>query len=352
MMNSTTRSGVFFLFACIAVAAVVFAGGRMAGNDYVFFAGYTVLQFVVLATAWNILGGLTGYVNFGAAAFFACGAYSTVFLHKYYPLPIPLLVAIGAVVSGLIGLGTGYLTLRLRGVYFAIATLAMAVVLRTLVTNWNYVGGARGAYVVRPATLSWPDLPDFAILKPLQPWVDVLQQFTEDLSLPYIQYLFLVMLAIAVIAVVIARTIERSKLGYGFATIRDDEVAAEASGVPTLKLKLIATTLSGALMGMAGAPFPYYIGYLQPTSAFALDYAVNSIAMPMIGGTTSWIGPVVGALLLGSLEQFITVTVTSEANLLIVGLLLVSFVIIAPKGMTGLWQRLFSKRKRPSKRQT
>jgi branched-chain amino acid transport system permease protein len=119
-------------------------------------------------------------------------------------------------------------------------------------------------------------------------------------------------------------------------------VAAEAAGVPTLQLKLIATTLSGALMGMAGAPFPYYIGYLQPASAFALDYAVNSIAMPMIGGTTTWIGPLVGALVLGSLEQFITVTFTSEANLLIVGLLLVSFVIIAPSGLTGLWQRLLS----------
>jgi branched-chain amino acid transport system permease protein len=349
-MNSVLRSTGFFIIACVAVAALVFAGARMAGNDYVFFAGYTVLQFVVLATAWNILGGLTGYVNFGAAAFFACGAYSTVFFHKYYPLPIPALVAIGAVVSGLIGLGTGYLTLRLRGVYFAIATLAMAVVLRTLVTNWNYVGGARGAYVVRPAELTLPALPDIELLQPLQPYIDALRQSTEDLSLPYIQYLFLVMLALALIAAIISRTIERSKLGYGFATIRDDEMAAEASGVPTLKLKLIATTLSGALMGMAGAPFPYYIGYLQPSSAFALDYAVNSIAMPMIGGTTSWIGPVVGALLLGSLEQFITVTVTSEANLLIVGLLLVGFVIIAPNGLIGLWQRLFSKRKQHSKR--
>jgi branched-chain amino acid transport system permease protein len=349
-MNSVLRSTGFFIIACAAVAALVFAGARMVGNDYVFFAGYTVLQFVVLATAWNILGGLTGYVNFGAAAFFACGAYSTVFFHKYYQLPVPALVAIGAVVSGLIGLGTGYLTLRLRGVYFAIATLAMAVVLRTLVTNWNYVGGARGAYVVRPAQLAWPALPDVGILQPLRPFIDPLRQYTEDLSLPYIQYLFLVMLALALIAVVVARTIERSKLGYGFATIRDDEMAAEASGVPTLKLKLIATTLSGALMGMAGAPFPYYIGYLQPASAFALDYAVNSIAMPMIGGTTSWIGPVVGAILLGSLEQFITVTVTSEVNLLIVGLLLVGFVIIAPNGLIGLWQRLFSARKQNSRR--
>jgi branched-chain amino acid transport system permease protein len=335
-MSSVTRSSGLFLVVCIAAAGLVFAGGRAAGSDYLFFAGYTVLQFVVLATAWNILGGLTGYVNFGAAAFFACGAYSTVFFHKSYPLPLPLLVVIGAVVSGLIGLGMGYLTLRLRGVYFAIATLAMAVVLRTLVTNWNYVGGARGAYVVRPPEVALPDLSEVAVLTPLQPYIDALRQYTEDWSLPYIQYLFLIMLTLAVIAVVIARTIERSKLGYGFATIRDDEIAAEASGVPTLKLKLIATTLSGALMGMAGAPFPYYIGYLQPSSAFALDYAVNSIAMPMIGGTTSWIGPVVGALLLGSLEQYITVTVTSEANLLIVGILLVDFVIIAPSGLIGL----------------
>jgi branched-chain amino acid transport system permease protein len=166
----------------------------------------------------------------------------------------------------------------------------------------------------------------------------------EALSLPYIQYLFLVMLALAVIAISTARIIERSKLGYGFATIRDDEMAAEASGVPTLKLKLIATTLSGALMGMAGAPFPYYIGYLQPSSAFGLEYAVNSIAMPMIGGTTSWVGPLIGAVLLGQLQQELTVRISSAVNLLIVGVLLVGFVIIAPNGLIGLWQRLFSKR--------
>jgi len=89
---------------------------------------------------------------------------------------------------------------------------------------------------------------------------------------------------------------------------------------------------------MAGAPFPYYIGYLQPTSAFALDYAVNSIAMPMIGGTTSWIGPLIGAILLGSLQQVATVTISSSVNLLIVGLLIVDCVIIAPTGILGLLQ--------------
>jgi branched-chain amino acid transport system permease protein len=308
---SIVRTRVFLLLM-IAVAIVVFFAARLVNNDYVFFAGYTVLQFVVLATAWNILGGYTGYVNFGSAAFFALGAYATVFMHKLYPLPIPLLILIGGGVSGIVGLGMGYLTLRLRGAFFAIATLALAVVLQTLIVNWDYVGGSRGAYIIRPNEIA--------------------------LIGPYIQYLFLLMLALAVIALTIARGIERSQLGYGFATIRDDELAAEASGVPTLRLKLIATALSGALMGMAGAPFPYYIGYLQPSSAFGLEYAVNSIAMPMIGGTTSWVGPLIGAILLGSLQQLATVTISSAVNLLIVGLLLVAFVIIAPNGIIGLLQ--------------
>jgi branched-chain amino acid transport system permease protein len=134
-----------------------------------------------------------------------------------------------------------------------------------------------------------------------------------------------------------ARLIERSRLGFGFATNRDDELAAEACGVPTLKLKLIACVLSGALMGMAGAPFPFYIGYTEPGSVFDLGYAVNTIAMPMIGGTSSWAGPLIGAVLLGTLQQVATVTISSAVNLLIVGLLLVGFVIVAPNGIIGLW---------------
>ena len=113
--------------------------------------GYVVVQYIVLGTAWNILGGYTGYVNFGVTAFFAIGAYSTVVLHKLVPaLPLPVMIVVGGVLAGLVGLGTGYLTLRLRGVFFSIATLALAVVVQTLITNWDFVGGARGAYVLRP----------------------------------------------------------------------------------------------------------------------------------------------------------------------------------------------------------
>jgi branched-chain amino acid transport system permease protein len=313
------RWWIFFICA-LAFAALTFAVARAIGNDYVFFAGYVVLQYIVLATAWNILGGYTGYVNFGSSGFFALGAYTSVFFYKLYPLPVPLLVVMGGAVAGLVGFGMGYLTLRLRGAFFAIATLALAIVLQTLIVNWDFVGGSRGAYIIRPNNV--------------------------PLLGNYIQYLFVIMLVLAVIAVTAARSIERSQLGFGFATIRDDELAAEASGVPTLRLKLIATTISGAFMGMAGAPFPYFISFLQPSSAFALDYGLNAIAMPMIGGTTSWIGPVIGAILLGTLQQVATVTISSSANLLIVGVLLIVFVIAAPKGIVGLAASLREKIRR------
>jgi len=187
------RSSTFFIVWC-AVGAAIFFAARVFGNDYIFFAGYTVLQFIVLATAWNILGGYTGYVNFGSAAFFAVGAYTTVFFHKFYQLPIPVLIVLGGAIAGLIGFGTGYLTLRLTGAFFAIATLALAVVLQTFVVNWDYVGGSRGAYVIRPR--------EVAIIG------------------NYIEYLFLIMLVLTAVALTCARAIEGSRLGYGFATIR------------------------------------------------------------------------------------------------------------------------------------
>jgi branched-chain amino acid transport system permease protein len=91
---------------------------------------------------------------------------------------------------------------------------------------------------------------------------------------------------------------------------------------------------------VAGAPFPYYVTYVEPSSAFNLDYAVNALAMPMIGGTTTWIGPVIGAVILGTAQQVATVTISSELNLLIVGVVLVAFVILAPEGLVGLFRRL------------
>jgi len=303
------RNRTFWLVTALVVIAV-FAASRLVTNDYFFFAAYVVLQYVVLATAWNILGGYTGYINFGTAGFFAIGAYATVVLHQLWGPPIPLLILVGGILSGLVGLGMGVLTLRLKGVFFAIGTLALAIVVQTFVTNWDYVGGSRGVYVIRPAAA-----PFFGA---------------------YIHYLFFVMLVLAGLSVAIARSIEHSTLGFGLAAVRDDEQAAEAAGVPTLKLKLVATTLSGALMGMAGAPLPYYVTYLDPSSGFNLAYAVNAIAMPLVGGMTSWIGPLIGAIFLGVIQQAATVTISSSLNLLLVGAVLVFFVVAAPNGLIGL----------------
>ena len=304
----------WLLALAITVVLLGFLLTRMVKSPYLYFATYVILQYIVLAIAWNILGGYTGYVNFGSAAFFALGAYTSVFLIKAFAAPLPLLILGGGLVSGVLGLGIGYLTLRLRGVFFAIATLALAVVLQTMVINWEYVGGAKGINIIRPRAILF---------------------FTS-----YVEFLFAVMVFLAVAAATVAWWIEHSWIGRGLAAIRDNEEAAECMGVPTLKLKLFATTISGVLMGVAGAPFPYYLTFVEPSSAFNLDYAVKSLAMPMIGGTTTWMGPVIGAVLLGTAQQVATVTISSELNLLIVGVVLVGFVILAPEGIIGLVKKL------------
>jgi branched-chain amino acid transport system permease protein len=305
-------------FRPLLVSLAVILGGillaRLGANPYLYFAGYVVLQYVVIATAWNILGGYAGYVNFGTPAFFALGAYTAIFLIEALKAPLPVLILAGGLVSGLLGLGIGYLTLRLRGVFFSIATFALSVVVQTLVINWDYVGGAKGATIIRPSG--------------------------GTIFGSYVTFLFAVMVVLAVGAVTIAWFIEHSWVGRGLSALRDNEEAAECMGVPTLRLKLFATTVSGFLLGVAGAPFPYYVTYVEPSSAFNLDYAVNALAMPMIGGTTTWLGPVIGAVLLGTAQQVATVTISSELNLLIVGVVLVGFVVLAPEGIIGLVRRV------------
>jgi branched-chain amino acid transport system permease protein len=308
-----------FALTALILALVLIAASRLVTNDYYFSAAYTVLQFVVLATAWNILGGYTGYVNFGSAAFFATGAYTAIFLYKAAHAPLVVMIVAGTVAAALLGLAVGYLTLRMRGVFFAIATLALSVVLYTLVVNWDYVGGARGAYILQPRAMPFG--------------------FNH-----YIEVLYSAMVLMAAFALVLARVIETSAIGRGLAAIRDDELAAECAGVPTLRLKILAAAASGGLMGMAGSTFPYYLSYVEPSAAFNLSYAVNSIAMPLIGGMMTWSGPLVGALLLGTVQQVVQVTVSSEWNLLIVGFLLVAFVTVAPRGIMGWVSRRFGRR--------
>jgi branched-chain amino acid transport system permease protein len=309
-----TTNGARFWTGATALIALALVAALAIRNEYFFFAGYVVLQFVVLATAWNILGGYAGYVNFGTNAFFGIGAYTSVVLFQAVGAPLAVQIAAAACVSALLGLGTGLLALRLRGIFFSIATVAVAIILETLMVNWRYVGGASGLQLLRPAPL-----PPFA---------------------SYTSMLFFVMALLAVAAVVVARHIEITRIGRGLRAIRDNEQAAECCGVPTLKLKLAACMISGAMMGAAGAPLPMYLSFIEPASSFSLNYSVSALAMPIIGGTAHWMGPVVGAILLGTIQQAVTVTISSELNVLVVGVLLVLFVVGAPDGIVGLVGKL------------
>jgi branched-chain amino acid transport system permease protein len=298
--------------ACLVIVLGMTALAFSGLNNYFFFAGFVVLQAVVLATAWNILGGYAGYVNFGVPAFFGAGAYMALFLHLSLDAPLIVQILGAAVFTGVIGLLVGLLTVRLRGIFFSIATVALIFIFETLVVNSRYLGGATGLQLTQPDAIFFDN---------------------------YQRGLVVLMTVMAVIAVSLARYIQESHIGRGLRAVRDSEEAAECSGVPTLKLKLLACTVSCALLGAAGAPMPMYLSYIEPASTFNLLYAISALAMPIIGGMSHWIGPVIGALIIASLQQLVTVTISSELSVLVVGVLLVVFVVAAPDGIVGLVKR-------------
>ena len=173
---------------------VVATGAALSGvNEYFFYAGYIVLTFVVLSTAWNILGGYAGYVNFGTGAFFGLGSYAAVVLFKALQAPLLVQIVAGAAIGATLGFAVGIMTLRLRGIFFAIATVAILFIMETLMVNWRYVGGATGLQLLRP---------------------DVMAPFAS-----YTRMLFVVMALLAVIAVSIARYIQVGWIGRGLRAI-------------------------------------------------------------------------------------------------------------------------------------
>ena len=315
-----------FEIGCVLVLLATLLFTYLDVNRFWYVAGFPILQFVMIATAWNILGGYGGYINFGTAGFLGVGSYTAIGLILWFEAGIVEQVVVAAAITGFLGLAIGYFTLRLKGVYFAIATLALAIVLETFVNNWEFVGGAAGISFLPPRK---PELLGVVIIdsKGGAPFAN-----TKE-------YLFFIMAVMAVGSVWVARSIEKGKLGRGLNAIKDNEEAAECMGVPTLRLKLVATTISGALMGMAGAIFPSFLTFMDPLTAFNLEFAVNSLAMPMIGGTFTWIGPVIGAILLGGVQQWTIVTFSSSLNLLFLGVLLVFFVTVAPHGIVGWFMK-------------
>jgi branched-chain amino acid transport system permease protein len=278
-------------------------------------------MFITMATAWNIIGGLTGYAAFGNVAFFGIGAYTTGMLvvdgHWPFLLALPLSPLAAAMFAALIGLPL----LRLHGHYFAVASLGVGVAVGELIQNIDYhgkpvFGGASGLF-----------LPILAV-----PNRDV--------------FFFYVMLASAALAIAVTWWVKRSRFGYGLVAIRENEEAAEVIGVNTTAYKVAAFTLAAALTGLAGGIFSQWNVFINQENVFPIEYNVQMILMALLGGAGTLFGPAAGALLLQLLIQFLggSLPITLELPFLpenarpifaqiILGLLLVVVVIFAPRGI-------------------
>ena len=188
------RNSIAFWAGVAIFLAAVLSMTQIVRNEYPFFAGYVILQFIALAVAWSILGGYAGYVNFGTNAFFGVGVYTAVALFKATGAPLVVQIAAAAVIGMLLGFGVGLLTLRMRGIFFSIATIALAIIIETFVMNWRFVGGAAGIQLQRPPVTAPFD--------------------------SYVKMLFFVQAVLVVIAVSISRYIQNSRIGRGLQALQ------------------------------------------------------------------------------------------------------------------------------------
>jgi branched-chain amino acid transport system permease protein len=241
--------------------------------------GALVLLYAIGASAWNIVGGYAGLVSVGHAVFFGCGAYGALASYQYLGLPPIGGLPIGVAVSVMIAAAIGVPTLRLSGHYFSMATIAVAELVRLVVSNSEWLGGAQG--------LSGPPVPR------------TLADLSFISALPY-YYLFL-----AVLAAVLALTwqMERSRMGFYLRAIRDSERAARSLGVAAPRYKLYAYMLSAAITAAAGALYATMFGFVDPESGLGILISVKMLIMAALGGAGLLFGPLVGAVILAPLEE-------------------------------------------------
>jgi branched-chain amino acid transport system permease protein len=304
------------------LALAVIAASRLVTNDYYFSAAYTVLQFVILATAWNILGGYAGYVNFGSAAFFAVGAYSSVFLYKAMNPPLIVMIVAGTLVAALLGLAG-----RLPHAAACAASSSRSPRSRSRscstpsVVNWDYVGGRRGAYILQP----------------------------RDLPFGLKRYIHVLFCAMVLMAASPGGRADHRDLRHRTRGSRDPR----RRGSPPMRGRADAAAEDPRRDGERRAhghgrdDVPVLPLLRRAERRLQPLLAVNSIAMPLIGGMMSWPGAAaLGAVLLGTVQQVVQVHCVFGWNLLIVGVLLVVFVTVAPNGIMGGSRRGKRRRKK------
>jgi branched-chain amino acid transport system permease protein len=263
---------------------------------------------VAIASNWNIMGGYAGYISLGHNVFFAIGGYVSAILFAYFGIspfitfPLAGLVAMGA------GLVIGTITLRVRGPTFLISTIALVLLAKILLDNWDYIGGSGGI------SLSLLDLP------------------VDYVKLPF----YYAMLVVAIGAVYLSFRVRRSKFGLGLRAISQDETKAEVAGVPTRAYKIIAFALSGLFIGMAGALWGYYLTYLSPAIFLTILVGAKFVLMTILGGRGTVLGPVVGATIFVIVNEFFVAKLgASELNIVATGLLLILVLVFFPEGIVG-----------------
>ncbi len=270
-----------------------------------------LFMLAILAESWNIIGGYTGYASFGNVAFFGVGAYTTGVLLTRVGFPFALALPAGGIVAMLFAALVGMPILRLKGHYFAIATLGGAETMREVVYNLEFTG--KGTGLVMPILRS---------------------------PLPF----FYLMLGILVAVTLVNWWLSESRFGYGLIAIREDEDAAAVMGINTPLYKTIAFALSGAFTGLAGGVYAYWITFIDPDAVFKVIITVQLIIMAVFGGTGTVVGPLLGALVLASVSEWLSTQLVTLAELFN-GLIIILVVLFMPKGMSDLIrQRAFSLR--------
>jgi branched-chain amino acid transport system permease protein len=274
----------------------------------------TVLLFVVLAESWNITGGYTGYVSFGHVTFFGIGAYVGALAFGWFGLPPYVATLPAGLLAAIFAVIVGFPTMRLRGPYFAIATLALGFVVQLAIGNLPFTGAGEGI-VVRGGM-------------PFQRYA-LEQAF-------YFSYLTIAALTVGAVFV-----IDRSKLGYGLRAIRDDQDAALSLGVGAMRLKLTAFALSSFFAGAVGAIYAHQVAYVSAPDVFTIDISIKSLVYAVVGGTSTVIGPIIGALFMEVLDIFLTTSALGALRIdhIVFGILLGATVLLAPRGLAGVIHR-------------
>ena len=276
-------------------------------SSYVMHVAILVILWSVIGMAWNLLGGYCGQVSFGHAAFFGVGAYTAGMLYSKLGWSGWWGIPASVVVVTLFALVIGYICLRLRGPYFALATLSVGVIMRIVAENLVNVTGGDLGIMIRERT-----------------WVEKTWYY----------YIILLIAAAAYLAI---RTIIRSKLGYYFVAIREDQDAAESLGIDTTLYKTIALCVSAVITGLAGAFYTNYMGYIDPKVVFALhDISIITIMVVMVGGAATFSGPFVGAVIMVLLAEVIrSIPKLGTAHHTLFGILLIVIIIFLPNGIVG-----------------